>query len=362
MKYLINTITSWDEPPRARHQVAQALAKNNEVIFIARNERGKPRIEIFKENENLTVITPYYPIDYRIRYRLPIINEIYQNWLFKKLSYRYNDVRVINFDHTATQIYKYFKNVIYYCNDNYFAYDRAKSPFVMIYHYLTEKVVAKKALFCVGVCKYLKNKLLKLNPNSFLIYLGSPSICYKKYNGMMIRNNKKDKIDICYVGTFARINVKWIKYLLDYHKNWDLTMIGPLGINIEEQFDDYSNIIFTGVKKYDELYNYLAKMDVCIAPYMTGKNINRVVSIPNKFWLYLSFGKPIITCNIPNLEINSKFVYKSQSAEEFVNNIKLSINENTEKLIRKRIEFAQKNTWINRIEELLGIYGVIDES
>ena len=362
MKYLINTITYWNEPPRARHQVAEALAKNNEVIFIARNEFGKPKINTFSVNDNLTVITPYFPIDYRIRYRLPIINEIYQNWLFKKLSNKYQNVRVINFDHTATQIYKYFKNVIYYCNDNYFAYDRAKSHFVMIYHYLTEKVVAKKALFCVGVSKYLKNKLLKLNPNSFLIYLGAPGIYYQKYDKIIISNCKEYKIDICYVGTFARINVKWIKYLLDFNKNWILTMIGPFSKNIEDKFNYYNNINFTGVKKYDKLYNYLAKTDICIAPYMTGKNINNVVSIPNKFWLYLACGKPVVTCNIPNLKINNKFVYQSQCAEDFVNNIKLSISENTEKLIKQRIEFARKNTWINRIEELLGIYDVIDES
>ena len=38
MKYLINTITSWDESPRARHRVAQAFAKlhkkNSDLLLI----------------------------------------------------------------------------------------------------------------------------------------------------------------------------------------------------------------------------------------------------------------------------------------------------------------------------------------
>ena len=362
MKYLINTITSWNEPPRARHQVAEALAKNNEVIFIARNERGKQRIEISKINENLTVITPYYPIDYRIRYRIPFINEIYQNWLFKILSNKYQNVRVINFEHTATQIYKYFNNVIYYCNDEYLKCYLTRSLLVMIYHYFTEKIVTKKALFCVGICKYLKDKLLKSNPDSFLIYLGAPNICNKKYNSNKRINNKKNKIDICYVGTFGRLNIKWIKYLLKYNENYILTMIGTLDRDTKNQFIDYNNINFIGLKIYDELYDYITRMDICIAPYMTGKNINRVVSIPNKIWLYLSFGKPVVACNIPNLKINNKFVYQSQCAEDFVDNIELAISENTEKLIRQRIEFAQKNTWNNRIEELLRVYSIYDKS
>ena len=362
MKYLINTITSWDEPPRARHQVAKALAKKNNVILIARNELGKPGVVVTQLEKNLKLITPYFPIDYRIRYRLPIINEIYQNWLFKKLSIEYKNVRVINFDHTATQIYKYFDNVIYYCNDEYLKYYLTKSLLVLFYHYLTEKVVSKKALFCIGVCGYLKNKLLNSNPNSFLIYLGAPSIDYKRYSGIAVRNNNKYKIHICYVGTFARINVKWIKYLLSHNENWYLTMIGHPSKNIKRQFINYNNISFIGVKKYDELYDYIANMDICIAPYMTGKNINKVVSIPNKFWLYLAFGKPIITCNIPNLKSNNTFVYQSQCAENFINNIELAISENTEKLIRQRIEFARKNTWNNRIEKLLIIYSIYDKS
>jgi hypothetical protein len=63
MIYLINTITSWDEPPRARHQVAQAVAKNHKVYFIARNEFGVPKI---LEADIMRLIEPACRSSYQI--------------------------------------------------------------------------------------------------------------------------------------------------------------------------------------------------------------------------------------------------------------------------------------------------------
>ena len=80
-KFLINTFTAWDEPPRARHQVTYALAKSHPVVFVAQNRFGWNRhLEIEQVAERITLITPVYPMDHRVRMRLPIANEGYQRW------------------------------------------------------------------------------------------------------------------------------------------------------------------------------------------------------------------------------------------------------------------------------------------
>ena len=38
--FLLITKTYWEEPPRVRHQVAQALAVNHKVVFVAANKFG----------------------------------------------------------------------------------------------------------------------------------------------------------------------------------------------------------------------------------------------------------------------------------------------------------------------------------
>jgi len=67
----IFTRTPWSEPERARHQVAKALASYSRVVFIEANKVGLPRIELKEISENLQLLTPFWPIDYRIRSRMP---------------------------------------------------------------------------------------------------------------------------------------------------------------------------------------------------------------------------------------------------------------------------------------------------
>ena len=75
--FLFITKTNWDEPPRARHQLAIALAKKNKVVFVAINKIGKPSLEITSVDKNLTIVTPSWHINGKVSYRIPIINEFY---------------------------------------------------------------------------------------------------------------------------------------------------------------------------------------------------------------------------------------------------------------------------------------------
>ena len=75
IKYLLNTRTDWNEPPRARHQLAYALAKNNDVVFITINKSGKPHINNF-HTDNITVIEPTWYIHGKFCFRIPLINEL----------------------------------------------------------------------------------------------------------------------------------------------------------------------------------------------------------------------------------------------------------------------------------------------
>ncbi len=358
MTYLINTITSWDEPPRTRHQVAQALAKNHKVYFIARNKFGVPKLTWNVINPNLTVIKPYFPVDYRIRYRMPVINETYQNWLFRKLSHSFKKPRVINFDHTATQIFKYFDDVVYYCNDEYLDKIRAKSQLVILYLTITEKIVIKQSLFCVGVYPYLVSKMLRYNPESHYIPIGGPSFNFNHQT--RVDSTQQDALYQGYIALvgfiYSRLNYDWIKHLAVNFPLLRLLMIGPAEKKAKKRLSQFPNIEFVGTRTGDELFNLIADSKLCIAPYIMNKNITEIVTMPNKFWLYLSCGKPIVTCAIPNLDINEKFVYQSKNAKEFVDNIKRAMKEDNIDLRSQRLEFSRHNTWDVRIAALEKIY------
>lgn len=353
MKFLFNTRTDWDEPPRARHQLAKALAKNHQVIFVGINRKGKPSIQIEEVEDNITLITPYWFIHGKIVNRLPYLNEIYQKWLFKRITKQFNDqVHVINFDPSASLIHNYFEDVVYFCNDNFLDIKRSKSIIVTLYHTFTQKRICRKARFCAGVSVYLKEKLEKYNKHSYLILTAATQLQTNEIE----KATEEETKNIVYIGWLSKLNKQWIINLAKHH-DYKVYLVGPYTNKQVEGLTDIENVIITGEKQKDELNTFISKADVCIAPYKPGKDTEEVYTMPNKFWLYMNFGKPIVTCEIKNLyELPDGFVYQADDETDFVNKIEKAINENSKDLILERKEFIDKNSWESRVDQLLELY------
>ncbi len=362
MQFLINTLTHWEEPPRARHQVAFALAKNYPVVFIAANRFGIPALGILSIHQNLKIIIPYFPIINKIRYRLPILNELYQYWLFAKLVRKYKDHEVINFDYTATIIYRFFTNVIYYCNDSFSALSNHINPsFIAKYHRHCESQIAKKAKFCVAVSEILKDNLKKYNTHSFEIPLGSPDI--SGYKIPLQFTPKKDKT--IKVGLVGFMNIHILSYriinLLLAEENLDLTFIGPVEQKFLNFIERKDRLILKGPLTDKDLFEEINTFDVTIAPYCSRLSGDKQsgVGTGSKMYQYFALGKPVVIsymAGLRKISLPDKFIYIANSEEEFTSLIYKAYRENTQELMDQRIEFAKNNTWEKRMEILLEYY------
>jgi glycosyltransferase involved in cell wall biosynthesis len=351
-KFLVNTFTNWNEPPRARHQVAYALANWYPVIFISANYIGFPYLHSKQISDNLKVIIPYFPLDFRIRIRIPILNRIYQIWLFKQLKKKYNDYCVVNFDFTARYMFRYFKQVIYYCNDDHVGLSyRLNARWIAQYHEVSEKLVAKQSGFCVGTSTYLVEKLKQVNDRTFEIRLGAPSI---DFNLVHFKKQYSPVIHVGFVGFLETIDKKLINFLFS-SEDIHFTLIGPFKPKTRDSLKKYKNIRITGQLTGDDLYKEVSRFDVGIIPY----NVNSIIDrTPNKLWLYLALGIPVVISNITgimNWVFPEKFVYLSNNDNEFYEKIHQAYEENNSELSKKRTEFAHANSWDNRIIELLKI-------
>ena len=79
--------------------------------------------------------------------------------------------------------------------------------------------------------------------------------------------------------------------------------------------------------------------------------------MPNKFWLYFSYGKPIVTNRIKNLaDTPERSVYQSENVSEFISNIDKAVSEDSPNIFEQRMRFIRENTWDNRVDELLEFY------
>lgn len=351
--YIINTITSWNEPPRARHQLAQALSKHFEVVFVSSNEFGLPKSKLVWENKNYQFYIPQFPIDPRIRIRIPLLNLLYQKWLFKRLKKEYPNHIVINFDFTAKYVSRYFTNNIYYCNDDHVGISkRINNSIIANYHHNCEKSVAENARFCVSTSIFLKKKLQGYNPNSFEIRLAAPNI----QNVSKYKYREKGKvINIGIVGYFKTIDSNILELL---YNNEDLhfTLVGPISKKLKEKYETKGNVKITGSLIGEKLYDEVSKFDVGLVPYDLNAKVERT---PNKLWLYLALGKPVVISNIKgiiNWKFPERFVYRSNSNIDFLELIQLANLEDSEELYMNRIKFAKQNSWDIRVNELLSIF------
>lgn len=362
--FLINTITPWEEPPRARHQVAYALSKRYPVVFVAANKLGLSSIKSQRINENLTVITPFFPIDYRLRYRIPVLNEIYQYWLFRKIVDKYKDLEVINFDYTATRIFRYFKNVIYYCNDSYYEISKTINPLLIArYHKKCEARVASKSDFCVAISTTIKDFLLKYNYNTIEIPLGSPNI--KEYDIPIQKLPTENKtIKVVLVAVIRKLNMSYnVINLLLKDKSMKLTLIGPVEDAFIKEIEYKDRLIIKGPLFGKELYEEINKYDVAVAPYCTKSNNEIFTGTGSKIYHYLSVGKPVVISfmsGLNQLNLDDHLIYTAKEEEDFPMLVQRAHKENSAELIQQRIDFAMRNTWSNRMKDLIAYYEILN--
>lgn len=355
MKLIVNTITSWDEAPRARHQVTNELVKlGHEVFFVEKNRVGLPKI-IQRENKpNLTLISPFVPINYRFRYRIPLINEIYQWWLYRYLRKYYHGIPVINFDFTAHLLNRFFQKTVYYCNDEYIGNSKYPNYIINKYHQICERKVTRKSIICVTTAVYLTKKLSAYNSNVFEIRLGGPDLSNYKPGG---KRNETPFINVGLVGYITPRNISYqLINLLLTDPSIQLFLIGPIENGFLRKLKKSDRLKLLGTHKNEMLYDIIYTFDVTIAPYYL-KKVNKGTT-PNKLLLYMACGKPVVVSDLPNLKgirYPEKSVYIAKKDKDFLPLIRLAYQENNEELEGIRKNYALKNTWSTRIREFMNL-------
>lgn len=349
MKFCITTVsTSWDEIPRARHQITEELLREgHEVFFVEKNRTGCPGVKMRAEKPGLTVVTPFFPLDYRYRYRLPLINEIYQMWLFSRLKKRFGNLVVINFDFTAHLLHRFFKRNVYYCNDEYIGNSNRPAPLVDCYHKFVERRVAKSSRFCVSTAGHLTRKLSTYNQRTYEIPLGGPP---PQPVAAERRFEKHTPIRVGLMGSIevGHASFDIINRLLNEH-DFELILVGVVENEFRRLVKGTGRIDLKGVLTGEALFREMAAWDVAIAPYNL-KTINAGVT-PNKLFQYLACACPVVISNIPNIKgitYPRGTVYTANNGEEFVESIRKAYAEDCPEYAGVRLQYAAKNTWEKR--------------
>jgi UDP-galactopyranose mutase len=123
-------------------------------------------------------------------------------------------------------------------------------------------------------------------------------------------------------------------------------MIGPVVKISEDDLPRAANIHYLGGKSYEELPEYIAGWDVAMMPFAMNES-TRFIS-PTKTPEYLAAGRPVVSTPIRDVVRpygESGLVRVAAGAEDFVNAIQSSLDEDAKARRQKADEFLATMSW-----------------
>ncbi len=171
-------------------------------------------------------------------------------------------------------------------------------------------------------------------------------------SALKVSEDRQDQVSIPHprIGFFGvideRTDIELLRQIAERRPDWQFVMIGPVVKISEEDLPRAGNIHYLGGKSYDELPDYIAGWDVAMMPFAINDS-TRFIS-PTKTPEYLAAGRPVVSTPIrdvvtPYEELG--LVKIASTADEFVEAIEISLNEDASQRRAKADKFLSTISW-----------------
>jgi teichuronic acid biosynthesis glycosyltransferase TuaH len=365
------------------YTMARHLAKHNNVYYVDRPFTWKDYIK-FKDTPEFKIRKPHFfssansiiqteipnlkivispPVPsinmlpegrlYRIAAR---INELIVGRRLKKVIKNLNiaDYIYINsYNYTYPTFHNLIKPVltVYHCVD----------PLVEIYQtkhgLISEDIVVKSVDLVICTSKELRNKKLKLNPNShFIPNAANISHSQKALDPKLPVADVLSGINKPVIGYFGnierRMDYNLLTELLAQNPDKNFAFVGPVDIDyVEMPVFKENNAFVKGAVPYEQMPSVLKGFDVAIIPFKKDEVSNSI--FPLKLFEYLGSGKPVVSSDFNSdlQEFTGDTVAYCKTSMEFTFALNNALKD-TPELQQKRLAVAAENTWEHRIIEI----------
>lgn len=352
------TSSSWEEPPRIRHQVTRQLMKEYKVFWIQFPSPQSPsKLNRYDVSDNLEVIQLPKMGKWEARFwdNLPLFNK----WVNKRYLKRMNDeIRQdlsenthlitfqINFPEVAKE--RTYATKTYICNDS-FAEHRDSYHAGLFNRY--EKRIAQAVDLNLAVSTTLRDKL-KQYSSEVEVFLPGHEMQVPEHVSLAESSDSMKAIYMGYVN--HRINFEWIERLLNSRPSLSIEFVGPIQAKgAVDKLKAYPNFMHTDSMEGEALRSKLESANVLLMPFIEQNPTVQNMTAPNKLFQYLAAGRPIVSCRIPHLmELPAGCIYFGTDYTEFSNQIERAIQEDSTEFIQNRLEVARSNHWDDRGQQL----------
>lgn len=258
--------------------------------------------------------------------------------------------------------------LVYDCVDNYIGFPESstfynatvsKEQLIEQEKYLTAQadVVFASAPGLVDRLKqYNKNVIFAPNVGDYERFKD-----VKKYVSEIPDDLKKiPRPRIGYIGALDeyKLDLNLIKKMATDYVSYSFIYIGQLGLKDAEGNKTYNEILnlpnvhFLGTRPYQEKHKYMAGFDVDHIPYVLN-DYTVGGCFPVKFHDSLAAGLPVVVTDMPAYAPFKDVCYISKTYEEFSQNIKRALDDDSPQKIRERQLVAKDNNWDGKVSKML---------
>jgi glycosyltransferase involved in cell wall biosynthesis len=158
---------------------------------------------------------------------------------------------------------------------------------------------------------------------------------------------------IGYVGALNshRLDINLIAHVAQARPDWSIVLVGPEDEAFQaSRLHELRNVVFLGSKPPESLPAYVKAFDVCINP----QAINPVTigNYPRKIDEYLAMGKPTVATRTQAMEVFAEYTYLAEKPTDYVELIRLALEEDDASKQQARKKFAASHSWENNTLEI----------
>lgn len=197
----------------------------------------------------------------------------------------------------------------------------------------------------------------KFTKKCFLIKNAVNINLFKK--GVSDRVLLKNKI-IGYIGSVDdRLDYVLLEFLLTQYPDYTFEFIGRCNYSVGRKIlEKYPNVKIYGPRKVEELPEFISRFSVGIIPFSISE-FNAGI-YPLKINEYLAGGLPVVMSCFAKLDEFREVAYIANDQQEFSKFLQSSILSDSYDKQRRRVEFASKNSWAHRVNEISDAISIIE--
>jgi O-antigen biosynthesis protein len=134
------------------------------------------------------------------------------------------------------------------------------------------------------------------------------------------------------------------------HPNWKFLLIGRVEDRRILRLSKLPNIVFVGEVPHSELHKYMSMFRVALIPFL--RNDLTIGTNPIKLYEYFSYGLPVVSTALPEMEEYRSLLYLYEEPGQFTGQLEKAVAEKDSFLKQSRIGIAHRESWNARVSQL----------